>query len=61
MFSFFVIMNLGDIMPELPEVETVKNTLKKYVLGKKIIGVDYNKSNIADANKNKELNNCNNI
>ena len=28
---------------------------------KKIIGVDYNKSNIADANKNKELNNCNNI
>ena len=28
---------------------------------KKIIGVDYNKSNIADANKNKELNNCKNI
>lgn len=28
---------------------------------KKIIGVDYNKSNIADANKNKKLNNCNNI
>ena len=28
---------------------------------KKIIGVDYNKSNILDANKNKELNNCNNI
>ena len=26
-----------------------------------IIGVDYNKSNIDDANKNKELNNCNNI
>lgn len=28
---------------------------------KKIIGVDYNKSNIVDANKNKELNNCGNI
>ena len=28
---------------------------------KKIIGIDYNKSNIDDANKNKELNNCNNI
>ena len=28
---------------------------------KKIIGVDYSKSNIADANKNKELNNCKNI
>ena len=27
----------------------------------KIIGVDYNKSNIYDANKNKELNNCRNI
>ena len=27
-------------MPELPEVETVKNTLKKHVLGKKIIKVD---------------------
>ena len=26
-----------------------------------IIGVDYNKSNIDDANKNKKLNNCNNI
>lgn len=27
-------------MPELPEVETVKNTLKRQVLNKKIIGVD---------------------
>lgn len=27
----------------------------------KIIGIDYNKSNIEDANKNKELNNCHNI
>lgn len=27
-------------MPELPEVETVKNTLKRQVLGKKIISVD---------------------
>ena len=33
-------MKLGDNMPELPEVETVKNTLKKQVLGKKIIGVE---------------------
>ncbi len=28
---------------------------------KEIVGVDYNKSNIEDANKNKELNKCNNI
>jgi 23S rRNA (uracil1939-C5)-methyltransferase len=28
---------------------------------KRIIGVDYNKSNIDDANKNKKLNNCSNI
>lgn len=28
---------------------------------REIVGVDYNKSNIEDANKNKELNNCNNI
>ena len=27
----------------------------------KIIGIDYNKSNIEDANKNKKLNNCTNI
>ena len=27
-------------MPELPEVETVKNTLKRRVLGKTILGVD---------------------
>ena len=27
-------------MPELPEVETVKNTLKKQVVGKKIMSVD---------------------
>ena len=27
----------------------------------KIIGIDYNESNINDANKNKELNNCHNI
>lgn len=29
-----------DFMPELPEVETVKETLKRQVLNKKIIGVD---------------------
>ena len=33
-------MVLGDIMPELPEVETVKNTLKRQILGKKIMSVD---------------------
>ena len=57
MFSFFVIMNLGDIMPELPEVETVKNTLKKYVLGKKIIGVDvfYNMIDKPDVETFKKL------
>ena len=27
-------------MPELPEVETVKNTLKRQILGKKIMSVD---------------------
>ena len=27
-------------MPELPEVETVKNTLKRQVVGKKIMSVD---------------------
>lgn len=42
MVSFFAIMFLleGEVMPELPEVETVKNTLKRQVLGKKIISVD---------------------
>ena len=34
--EIYVIINLGDIMPELPEVETVKNGLKKKVLNKKI-------------------------
>ena len=27
-------------MPELPEVETVKNTLKKQILGKKIVDIN---------------------
>lgn len=27
-------------MPELPEVETVKNTLKRQIVGKQIINVD---------------------
>ena len=27
-------------MPELPEVETVKNTLKRHILGKKVLSVD---------------------
>lgn len=33
-------------MPELPEVETVKNTLKGLVLNKKILGVDIYHNNI---------------
>ena len=33
-------------MPELPEVETVKNTLKKLVLNKKILSVDIYHNNI---------------
>lgn len=35
-------------MPELPEVETVKETLKRLVIGKKIIGVTVNYSNIIE-------------
>ena len=35
-------------MPELPEVETVKETLKRFVIGKKIIGVTVNYSNIIE-------------
>lgn len=35
-------------MPELPEVETVKNTLKKLVLNKKIVDVNIMYSNIIE-------------
>ena len=35
-------------MPELPEVETVKETLKKIVIGKKIINVKVNYKNIIE-------------
>lgn len=35
-------------MPELPEVETVKETLKRLIVGKKIIGVTVNYSNIIE-------------
>ena len=35
-------------MPELPEVETVKETLKKLVVGKKIIGITVNYNNIIE-------------
>ena len=38
--TFCSFHELGDVMPELPEVETVKNTLKRQVIGKKIISVD---------------------
>lgn len=38
---------------------TIGIYVSEYV--KEIIGIDYNKSNINDANKNKELNNINNI
>ena len=33
-------------MPELPEVETVKNTLKKILLNKRIKSVRFNYDNI---------------
>ncbi|SET44438.1 DNA-(apurinic or apyrimidinic site) lyase [Oceanobacillus limi] len=33
-------------MPELPEVETIKNTLKRFVLGKKIANITVNWGNI---------------
>ena len=42
-------------MPELPEVETVKETLKRLVIGKKIIGVTVNYSNIIEYLKKKLL------
>lgn len=35
-------------MPELPEVETVKETLKKLVIGKKIVSVTVNYNNIIE-------------
>ena len=35
-------------MPELPEVETVKETLKRLIVGKKIIGITVNYSNIIE-------------
>lgn len=35
-------------MPELPEVETVKETLKKLVIGKKIVNVTINYDNIIE-------------
>ena len=35
-------------MPELPEVETVKETLKRLIVGKKIIGVTVNYNNIVE-------------
>ena len=44
-------------MPELPEVETVKNTLKRQVVGKKIISVDvlYNMIDKPDIDTFKKL------
>ena len=35
-------------MPELPEVETVRNTLKRLILNKKIIDVDIRYENIIE-------------
>ena len=48
---------MGDIMPELPEVETVKNTLKKQVRGKIILDVDvlYNMIEKPDVEEFKKL------
>ena len=48
---------IGDIMPELPEVETVKNRLKKQVLDKIILDVDvlYNMIESPDIDNFKKL------
>ena len=42
-------------MPELPEVETVKNTLKKLVLNKKIVNVNVRYENIIEYPKVEEF------
>ena len=44
-------------MPELPEVETVKNTLKKLVLNKKIVKVNVRYENIIEYPKVEEFKN----
>ena len=55
--TFCSFHELGDVMPELPEVETVKNTLKRQVIGKKIISVDvlYNMIDKPDVETFKKL------
>lgn len=48
-------------MPELPEVETVKNTLKRLILNEKIIDVKVNYSNIIEGiSKDNFINNIKN-
>jgi len=48
MLQYILIHIRGEIMPELPEVETVKNTLKKLVLNKKIVDVNIRYNNIIE-------------
>ena len=48
MLQYILIHIRGDIMPELPEVETVKNKLKKLVLNKKIVAVNIRYNNIIE-------------
>ena len=39
---------MGDIMPELPEVETVKETLKRKILNRRIVDVNILYNNIIE-------------
>ncbi|MDD5290704.1 MAG: bifunctional DNA-formamidopyrimidine glycosylase/DNA-(apurinic or apyrimidinic site) lyase [Patescibacteria group bacterium] len=43
-------------MPELPEVETIKNDLKKRILGKKITGVEIRSQKVINPIRDKSLN-----
>ncbi|MFA4833814.1 MAG: bifunctional DNA-formamidopyrimidine glycosylase/DNA-(apurinic or apyrimidinic site) lyase [Patescibacteria group bacterium] len=47
-------------MPELPEVETIKNDLKKRILRKKIIGVEIRGKKIVNPIRDKSLNGARN-
>ena len=55
--TFCSFHELGDVMPEVPEVENVENTLKRQVIGKKIISVDvlYNMIDKPDVETFKKL------
>ena len=51
--------NANEVLDLYCGTGTIGITISKYF--KKVIGIDYNPSNIKDANKNKKLNNCSNI